>query len=66
MISSLLTIVTVVLTVTVAAAAVAIPVPMAAVLAPRIDADAVPTVDAAETAMDCITATLIEKINLKR
>lgn len=45
---------------TVAAAAV---VTAAAVVAPAIDADAVPTVDAAETAMDCITTALIYNIN---
>ena len=48
------------LTVVVAAAAVAAPATAAAVLAPAIDADAVPNVVAAETAMVCITAALIQ------
>ena len=46
--------------VAVAAAAVVAPATTAAVLAPAIDADAVPNVVAAETAMVCITTALIQ------
>ena len=47
---------------TVAAAAVNVALAtIADVLAVAIDNDAVPTVDAAETAMDCITAALLWK-----
>ena len=49
------------LTVAVAAAAVVAPATAAAaVVAPAIDADAVPNVVAAETAMVCITIVLIQ------
>jgi len=59
LILSLLTTVAVVLTVAVATAAVIVVLPtIADVLAVAIDTDAVLIVDAAETAMDCITAAL--------
>jgi len=58
LILSLLTTIAVVLTV--AAAAVIAPAPATTVLAPAIDTDAALIVDAAETAMVCITTALIE------
>ena len=65
MISSLLTTVAVVLTVAAAAVNVALAT-IADEVAVAIDNDAVPTVDAAETAMDCITAALLWKMNFKQ